>query len=252
MSTPLVIDARALTKTYRMGKTDVRALRGVSIEVGPSEMLAVMGASGSGKSTLMNVLGCLDRPTSGGYRLDGVPIEGLGKNALADIRNRKIGFVFQNYNLLPRSSALENVEIPLLYDRTGRRLPTRRLAEEALRRVGLGDRMGHEPAELSGGEQQRVAIARALVTRPALLLADEPTGNLDTRASLEVVALFQELNESGATIILVTHEQDIARYARRIVELRDGRVIRDVPVTDRRLASADAGTLAEAANGGKP
>jgi putative ABC transport system ATP-binding protein len=240
MNGQTVIEARNLTKVYRMGTTEVRALAGVTLDVTKGEMIAVMGASGSGKSTLMNIVGCLDRPTSGTYLVDGIRIDGLNRNRLADIRNRKIGFVFQTYNLLPRTNALENVETPLLYDRTGRRLETRRMAAEALERVGLADRMGHDPAELSGGEQQRVAIARSLVTQPALLLADEPTGNLDTRTSVEIIGLFQELNDEGVTILLVTHEPDIAQYARRILELRDGRVIRDVPVEDRRRASRDA------------
>ncbi len=239
MDTRPVIEATDLVKVYRMGKTEVHALRGVSLRVEPGEMIAIMGASGSGKSTLMNILGCLDRPTSGSYLLDGTRVEEMNRDQLADLRNRRIGFVFQTFNLLARTSATENVEIPLLYDRTGRRLDTRRLSQEALRRVGLGDRAEHEPGELSGGQQQRVAIARALVTRPALLLADEPTGNLDTRTSLEVMGLFQELNAEGMTTILVTHEPDIARYARRVIELRDGRVIRDVPVTDRRDAARD-------------
>jgi putative ABC transport system ATP-binding protein len=239
-----VIEARDLAKVYRMGRTEVAALHGVDLEVLPGEMVAIMGASGSGKSTLMNILGCLDRPTAGTYILDGRRVDGLDRNALADIRNRKIGFVFQVFNLLPRTSALENVEIPLLYDRSGRRLATRELAAAALRRVGLQERMAHEPSELSGGQQQRVAIARALVTGPSLLLADEPTGNLDSRTSLDVMALFQELNAGGATIILVTHEPDIAQYARRIVQLRDGRVVHDVPVRDRRDAARDAADLA--------
>jgi len=245
MSAQNVIEAVELTKIYRVGHTEVKALRGVSLTVTRGEMVAIMGASGSGKSTLMNILGCLDRATTGGYRLDGVQIEKLGKNKLADIRNQKIGFVFQTFNLLARTNALENVEIPLLYDRTGRDLDVRGLAAEALTRVGLGDRLRHEPAELSGGQQQRVAIARALVTRPALLLADEPTGNLDTRTSLEVLALFQELNDEGATILLVTHEHDIAGYAQRIVELRDGHIIRDVPVAARRRAGEDATAFVE-------
>jgi putative ABC transport system ATP-binding protein len=171
-----------------------------------------MGASGSGKSTLMNILGCLDYPTDGTYELDGVRVDGLSKNQLADIRNQKIGFVFQGFNLLARTSAVDNVELPLLYDRSGRKLDTRKLAAEALERVGLGDRMEHEPSELSGGQQQRVAIARALVTKPSILLADEPTGNLDSRTSIDVLALFQELNTQGITILLVTHEPDIATY----------------------------------------
>jgi putative ABC transport system ATP-binding protein len=239
MDTRPVIEATDLVKVYRMGKTEVHALRGVSLRVEPGEMIAIMGASGSGKSTLMNILGCLDRPTSGSYLLDGTRVEAMNRDQLADLRNRRIGFVFQTFNLLARTSAAENVEIPLLYDRTGRRMDTRRMSREALQRVGLGDRTEHEPGELSGGQQQRVAVARALVTRPAILLADEPTGNLDTRTSLEVMQLFQELNAEGMTTILVTHETDIARYARRVIELRDGRIIRDVPVTGRRDAARD-------------
>jgi len=234
-----LIEAHDLTKVYRMGKTEVHALRGVSLSVEQGEMIAIMGASGSGKSTLMNILGCLDRPTSGAYALDGTQVERLNKNQLADIRNRKIGFVFQTYNLLPRTSALENVEIPLLYDRSGRHLETLALATAALARVGLSERARHEPGELSGGEQQRVAIARALVTQPALVLADEPTGNLDTRRSIEVMALFQELNAEGVTMFLVTHEHDIAHYARRIVTLRDGKIIHDEAVKERRRAVED-------------
>ncbi len=240
MNTPHVIEARDLAKVYRMGRNEVWALHSVDLEVQRGEMIAIMGASGSGKSTLMNILGCLDRPTSGSYLLDGIRVESLSRNELADVRNRKIGFVFQTYNLLARTSALDNVEIPLLYDRSGQRLATRRLAAEALARVGLADRAEHEPGELSGGQQQRVAIARALVTRPAIILADEPTGNLDTHTSVEVMALFQALNDEGATLLIVTHEHDIAQYARRIIELRDGRVIRDVAVRDRRDAADDA------------
>jgi len=239
MNTPHVIEARDLTKIYRMGKTEVRALQGVSLDVTSGEMIAIMGASGSGKSTLMNILGCLDRPTSGAYRLDGIRVDELDKNRLADIRNQKIGFIFQTFNLLARTSALENVEMPLLYDRTGRRLDPRKLATAALDRVGLTDWAHHEPGELSGGQQQRVAVARALVTHPALVLADEPTGNLDTRTSLEVMALFQELHDEGVTILVVTHEPDIALCAERIVELSDGRVVRDVPVEKRRRVADD-------------
>jgi putative ABC transport system ATP-binding protein len=234
-----VIRVEALRRVYATGKTEVHALRGVDLSVETGEMVAIMGPSGSGKSTLMNILGCLDRPSDGSYQLDGVRVDGLSKNALADIRNAKIGFVFQGFNLLARTSAIENVELPLLYDRSDRRLDTRRTAREALERVGLGDRAHHEPSELSGGQQQRVAIARALVTRPAILLADEPTGNLDSRTSLEVMALFQELNAQGLTVLMVTHEHDIARYTRRVVEMRDGRIIRDEPVRDRRDAATD-------------
>ena len=223
---PWIIKAVNLARVYQMGSTEVPALRGVDLTVEPGAMLAIMGASGSGKSTLMNILGCLDRPTGGTYSLDGVRVDSLSKDELAAVRNQKLGFVFQGFNLLPRTTALENVELPLLYDRTGRKMDTREMAAEALERVGLADRMGHEPSEMSGGQQQRVAIARALVTNPAVILADEPTGNLDTRTSLEIMSLFQELNAEGATILLVTHEPDIAVYAQRIVELRDGTVVR--------------------------
>lgn len=239
MSTMPVIRIESVKKVYTMGKTEVPALRGVDLEVQSGEMIAVMGASGSGKSTLMNILGGLDRPTSGSYLLDGVRVDGLGKNALAEIRNRRIGFVFQGFNLLPRTSALENVELPLLYDRSGRKLDTRRLAAEALERVGLGSRMDHDPGELSGGQQQRVAIARALVTQPSLILADEPTGNLDSRTSVEVLQLFQELNDQSITILLVTHEPNLARYTRRIVELRDGLKVRDEEIHERQDAAYD-------------
>jgi putative ABC transport system ATP-binding protein len=243
MDTGDVIRTEGLTKVYRTGRTEVAALRGVDLTVRKGEMVAVMGTSGSGKSTLMNILGCLDDPTAGAYFLDGVRVDGLGRKALADIRNQKIGFVFQGFNLLPRTSALENVETPLLYDRSGRKRDARKAALAALARVGLADRGDHQPNELSGGQQQRVAIARALVTAPALLLADEPTGNLDSRTTLEVMALFQELHEQGMTVVLVTHEPEVARYADRIVEFRDGRILRDVPVAERRHAVHDLAAL---------
>ncbi len=233
MSTTPVIHTEGLTKVYTMGTTEVHALRGIDLDVQRGEFMAVMGASGSGKSTLMNILGCLDTATHGSYHLDGVSVRGLTKNELADIRNLKIGFVFQGFNLLARTTALENVELPLLYDRSGNGKVPRRLAEAALERVGLADRAGHLPNELSGGQQQRVAIARALVTEPALLLADEPTGNLDTRTSVEILSLFQDLNQQGITIVLVTHEPDISQYAERIVALRDGRIMRDSGVSQR-------------------
>jgi putative ABC transport system ATP-binding protein len=234
-----VIRTEALTRVFSTGKTEVHALRGIDLAIAQGEMVAIMGASGSGKSTLMNLLGCLDQPTSGIYQLDEQRVDGLDRNALADIRNRKIGFVFQGFNLLPRTSAAENVELPLLYSRNGLNRNTRKRALEALGRVALGDRVDHEPNELSGGEQQRVAIARALVTQPAIVLADEPTGNLDTRTSIDVLSLFQKLNSQGITILIVTHEHDISQYAERIIEVRDGLVIRDEPVRERRNAERD-------------
>ena len=240
-----VIQTNKLVKTYVSGTNEVHALRGIDLSVEKGDFVAIMGTSGSGKSTLMNLLGCLDTPTSGSYLLDGVQVEGQDKNALAAIRNQKIGFVFQGFNLLPRTSALENVELPMLYDRSGRKRDTHALAVAALERVGLGSRLEHQPSELSGGQQQRVAIARALVTEPALILADEPTGNLDTHTSMEVMALFQELNEQGITIVLVTHEPDIAIYAKRIVEVRDGRIRRDEPVKNRRSAAGDLANTPE-------
>lgn len=234
-----IIDTRDITKTYRMGDLEVRALRGADLAVESGEFLAIMGASGSGKSTLMNILGCLDKATSGTYILDGTNVNDLDKNDYADIRNQKIGFVFQVFNLLARTSALENVELPLLYDRTRRIKDPGKAALRALESVGLGNRLDHEPNQLSGGQQQRVAIARALVNQPSLILADEPTGNLDTRTSIDVMSLFQELNDQGKTVVLVTHEAEIAMYARRIIQMRDGRITRDFPVADRRSARED-------------
>ena len=227
-------------KTYHTGEMEVNAVRGVSLEIHRAEFVALMGASGSGKSTLMNILGCLDRPTSGHYLLDDADVSGLDRDRLADIRNRKIGFVFQNFNLLPRTSARENVELPLLY--SAQRLTNVQLREKAdrvLASVGLGGREDHHPSQLSGGQQQRVAIARALVNDPEVLLADEPTGNLDSRTSLEIMAIFQQLNERGITIVMVTHEQDIAAYARRNVVMRDGILLNDKVVTQRALAEAE-------------
>jgi putative ABC transport system ATP-binding protein len=210
-----------------MGKLEVPALQGIDLHVGKGEFVAIMGASGSGKSTLMNIVGCLDVPTSGRYLLDGTDVAKLNDDQLAKIRNRKIGFVFQSFNLIPRTTALHNVEMPLIYAGEGGRAER---AREALGAVGLADRVHHQPTELSGGQQQRAAIARALVTNPAILLADEPTGNLDTTSSVEIMKLLAALNaEQGRTIVLITHEQDIARFARRVVELRDGRVVRDEP-----------------------
>jgi putative ABC transport system ATP-binding protein len=240
-----VIEVAEVTKVYQMGENKVFALRGVDLRVLPGELIAIMGASGSGKSTLMNILGCLDVPTSGRYTLDGIRVDGLNRNALADLRNRKLGFVFQGFNLLARTSAVENVELPLLYDRGGRWKDTRSMAAAALARVGLGERLDHQPSELSGGQQQRVAIARALVTQPTLLLADEPTGNLDSHMTVEVMALFQELNDQGITLVIVTHEPDVARYAKRIVEVRDGKILKDHPVEQRRSAAADLAALGD-------
>ncbi len=228
MTAPL-IETQGLVKDYRLGPHTVHALRGVSVAVAPGEFVAVMGPSGSGKSTFMNLLGCLDTPTAGRYLLEGEDVSSLSGDQLARVRNRKIGFVFQTFNLLPRVNALENVELPLLYNGTPPR-ERRPKARARLEAVGLGDRGHHLPTQLSGGQQQRVAIARALINDPALILADEPTGNLDSRTSVEIMALFQELNRSGITIVLVTHEADIAGYARRSLAFRDGRLIRDEPV----------------------
>ncbi|MFZ5863941.1 MAG: ABC transporter ATP-binding protein [Nitrospirota bacterium] len=222
-----------VSKTYRSGDIDVHAVRDVGLEIARGEFVAVMGASGSGKSTLMNIVGCLDRPSSGRYVLDGVDISELDGDRLADVRNAKLGFVFQGFHLLPRTSALENVELPLLYAR-GLTAPQQRTrAVRALEIVGLADRADHHPNQLSGGQQQRVAIARALVNEPVVLLADEPTGNLDTRTSLEIMSVFQRLNDEGLTIVMVTHEPDIARCTRRSVIMRDGRIIADSPLMDR-------------------
>ena len=231
-----VIEIKGITKTYQMGDVAVHALHGVDLTVKRGEFLAIMGTSGSGKSTLMNILGCLDQPTSGDYYLDGIDVHELTRDQYADIRNQKIGFVFQVFNLLPRTSALENVELPLLYDRARRINDPKKRAIEALERVGLGDRSDHEPSQLSGGERQRVAIARALINQPAILLADEPTGNLDSRTSVDVLSVFQQLNEQGITVVLVTHERDIAEYAKRIVEMRDGVIVQERYVEDRRGA----------------
>ncbi len=231
-----MIELESVTKVYQMGEVEVSALRGVSLSIELGEMVAIMGPSGSGKSTLMNIIGCLDVPTSGRYLLEGVEVGRLGDNQLAEIRNRQIGFVFQTYNLLPRLTALANVELPLLYC-NGR--DRRRQALEALERVGLSNRTGHRPLELSGGEQQRVGIARALVKKSALLLADEPSGNLDSRSSAEIMGILQRLNlEEGITMVVVTHDSDIAAYTRRVVSVLDGLVLSDEPVEEPRLAPA--------------
>ena len=241
MGKPL-IETSKVSKVYRMGDVEVHALREVSLTISEGESVAVMGPSGSGKSTLMNILGCLDRPSSGGYWLVGEEVSQLDRNALARMRNRTLGFVFQSFNLLSRTSALENVELPLLYAGVSARERHVR-AREALEHVGLGERMHHHPNQMSGGQQQRVAVARALVTRPRLIVADEPTGNLDSRTSIEIMALFQELGRSGITLLLVTHESDIARYASRVVVMRDGRVQSDERQTplQAELGAASAG-----------
>ena len=231
-----VIRVEDVHKYYDLGENKVHALRGVSVEIAGGEFVAIMGASGSGKSTFMNLLGCLDKPSSGRYLLEGTDVSQLDKKALAAIRNRKLGFVFQGFNLLARTTALENVELPTLYARLPKEERQLR-AKEALELVGLGGRMEHFPSQLSGGQQQRVAIARALVNRPSILLADEPTGNLDSRTSVEIMQIFQTLNEGGLTIVLVTHEPDIARFAKRTLVFRDGKIRRDEPVKERPRAA---------------
>ena len=245
---PPVISVRNLVKTYTVGEVEVRALRGVSLDVEHGEVLAVTGPSGSGKSTLMHILGCLDRPTSGEYVLDGRDVSAMTKDQLAEVRNHKIGFVFQGFNLLARTSALDNVELPLLYREKMKASERRKLAMDALSEVGLADRAGHHSNQLSGGQQQRVAIARALVTVPSILLADEPTGNLDTRTSVEVMGIFQRLNlQRGITVLLITHEPDIAEYATRVVAFRDGHIVSDQAVKRRRMAEDEIKTLPEEA-----
>ena len=234
----LVIEIRDLVKIYSLGEVEVRALDGVDLLVDEGEFVAIMGPSGSGKSTLMNIVGCLDRPTSGVYKLDGIDVSELGRDARAEIRNAKIGFVFQSFNLLARTSAAENVELPLLYGELGwTRHQRREAAMRSLERVGLKGREKNYPSQLSGGQQQRVAIARALATNPAILLADEPTGNLDSHTSEEILAIFQQLNDDGKTVVLITHEQDIAEHATRIVTVRDGRIQHDERIQQHRVAS---------------
>jgi putative ABC transport system ATP-binding protein len=240
-----VISVKNLVKTYVVGEVEVKALRGVNLDVQQGEFLAVSGPSGSGKSTFMHIVGCLDRPTSGEYLLDGQDVSKMSKDALAAVRNKKIGFVFQGFNLLSRTSALDNVELPLLYGGNGLKTADRhKRATEMLDLVGLGNRTDHHPNQLSGGQQQRVAIARALINNPSILLADEPTGNLDTRTSIEVMGIFQRLNqERGITVVLITHEMDIAEYGTRTVTFRDGQVVADRAVARRRVADAELAAL---------
>ena len=242
---PTVISVKNLVKTYVVGEVEVKALRGVNLDVERGEFLAVTGASGSGKSTFMHIVGCLDKPTSGAYLLDGQDVSRMSKDALAAVRNKKIGFVFQGFNLLSRTSALDNVELPLLYGGSAMKTSDRhKRAVEMLALVGLGNRTDHHPNQLSGGQQQRVAIARALINNPSILLADEPTGNLDTRTSIEVMGIFQRLNqERGITVVLITHEVDIAEYGTRTVTFRDGQVVADKTVPRRRQAQDELGAL---------
>ncbi len=242
-----VVQLEEIHKIYDSGEIPVHAVRGVSLAIERGEFVAVMGASGSGKSTLMNLLGCLDRPTKGRYLLDGIDVSALGRNQLADIRNQKLGFVFQGFNLLSRTTALENVELPMLYG--ARRLTSRQMRDRAMQSlelVGLGKRADHFPSQLSGGQQQRVAIARALINDPQILLADEPTGNLDSKTSVEIMDVFQKLNEQGITIVMVTHELDIARYCKRNLIMRDGRLVSDVRVTDRLTATVELQRILDA------
>src|ERR1700674_1869178 len=244
MATPIVISVKNLVKTYVVGEVEVKALRGVNLEVARGEFLAVTGPSGSGKSTFMHIAGCLDKPTSGQYFLDGEDVSRMSKDALAAVRNKKIGFVFQGFNLLSRTSALDNVELPLLYRGGLKSVDRHKRAIEVLEAVGLGNRADHHPNQLSGGQQQRVAIARALINQPSILLADEPTGNLDTRTSIEVMGIFQRLNrEQGITVVLITHEMDIAEYGTRIVARREGVVVTDKPVARRRVAADELAAL---------
>ncbi len=246
---PLVISVKNLVKTYVVGEVEVKALRGVNLDVPQGEFLAVTGPSGSGKSTFMHIAGCLDRPTSGQYFLDGQDVSRMSKDELAAVRNKKIGFVFQGFNLLSRTSALDNVELPLLYGNSQLKTAERhKRAVDMLTLVGLGNRADHHPNQLSGGQQQRVAIARALINKPSILLADEPTGNLDTKTSIEVMGIFQRLNqETGITVLLITHEMDIAEYGTRIVTCRDGLVVADRAVTRRRVAKDELAALPQAA-----
>ena len=247
MQTNPVIQLEDIHKTYHTGEVDVRAVRGVSLAIQPGEFVALMGASGSGKSTLMNMLGCLDRPTNGKYFLDGIDVSKLNRDELADIRNQKIGFIFQGFNLLSRTSALENTELPMLYQR--QRIPAHERHSRALKSLeicGLAQLADHHPNQLSGGQQQRVAIARALVNQPALLLADEPTGNLDSQTSIEIMGVFQKLNDAGISIVMVTHELDIASYTKRNIILRDGLVLSDQPVAKRLNAEAELAKLKQA------
>jgi putative ABC transport system ATP-binding protein len=234
-----IIELRGIKRYYSVGDIVVKALGGIDLDVEQGEFLAIMGPSGSGKSTLMNTLGCLDKPTEGSYMLDGTETSKADPDTFATIRNEKIGFVFQSFNLLARTSAIENVELPLFYDRSGKKNTPRERALSALRDVGLGDRIDHKPNQLSGGQQQRVAIARAMVNDPAFILADEPTGNLDTEMTLEIMTLFQELNNSGKTVLMVTHEPDIAVYCKRIITMRDGVLVSDTQVGKRRSADKD-------------
>ncbi len=237
---PAIVQLEDIHKVYDSGEIPVHAVRGVSLEIGAGEFVAVMGASGSGKSTLMNLLGCLDRPTTGRYLLSGTDVSGLDRNQLADLRNQQLGFVFQGFNLLSRTTARENVELPMLYGR--RRFSSREIRERALRSldvVGLSNRADHFPSQLSGGQQQRVAIARALINEPHILLADEPTGNLDSKTAVEIMGVFQKLNDAGITIVMITHELDIARYCQRNLVMRDGRLVSDVPVDERLNATGE-------------
>jgi len=234
-----IIELRGIRRHYLVGEITIRAMRGIDLDVGIGEFVAVMGPSGSGKSTLMNTLGCLDKPTEGSYVLDGLETSRATPDEFADIRNDRIGFVFQGFNLLSRTSALENVELPLFYDRSGSRANPRKRAKAALEEVGLGNRLDHMPNQLSGGQQQRVAIARAMVKDPAFILADEPTGNLDTEMTLEIMSLFQELNDRGKTVVMVTHEPEVASYAKRVIAMRDGSIVSDAPVRESRRAGED-------------